>query len=139
MASLLAFSILRSVWRWSELGFYTLVLNSSCPRYGDLKAALDAGYHDDVGNIDAIVSEVKSRDFLHRVAQENVSAAYLGADLSRFAYDARSTIDPTYYPTLCSRSCTNYTMLPIELSTAGAAAAFSSHPSLQKAPSLGVS
>ena len=59
-------------------------MNSSCPRYVELKVALDAGYHDDVGNLDAIVSEVDNRDILHRVARKNASAAYPGANLSFF-------------------------------------------------------
>lgn len=129
------------------------MLNPSSPHYNELKIALDAEYQDDLENLDAIRLEVNSRDFLPRVAQTNASAAYLVTNLLPLAHNPRSMIRRLYYPTLCPRSCANYTALmrtgtcefnpgygslfTIELSTVEAAAAFFDNLNLHKGPSLG--
>lgn len=129
------------------------MLNPSSPHYSELKIALDAEYQDDLENLDAIRLEINSRDFLARVAQTNASTAYLITSLLPFVYNPRSIIRRLYYPTLCPRSCANYTALmrtqtcelkpgygslfTIELSTVEAAAAFFDNLNLHKGPSLG--
>ena len=129
------------------------MLNPSSPHYRELKTALGAEYQDDLENLDAIRLEVNSRDFLARVAQTNASAAYLVTNILPFVYNPRSTVNRLYYPTLCPRSCANYTALmrtptreltpgygslfTIELLTVEAAAAFFDHLNLHKGPSLG--
>ena len=89
----------------------SFLLNPSSPHYNELKIALDAEDQDDLETLDAIRLEINSRDFLARVAQTNVSAAYLVTSLLPFVYNPRSMISRLYYPTLCPRSCANYTAL----------------------------
>ena len=129
------------------------MLNPSSPRFSELKVVLEAEYQNDLENLDTIRLELNRRDFLRRVAQTNASAAYLVTNLLPFVCNTQSMISRLYYPTLCPRSCADYTALirtrsceldpgygslfTIELSTVEAAAAFFDNLNLHKGRSLG--
>lgn len=107
-ADIIVTSLTQSFSGYADVKGGSVIVNPASPRYSELRDIFENEFTNDYYNLDAIVMEKNSRDYLFRSAALNTNSLSLVKFLDTKAEDPSSTVRKVYYPTTSS-SIVNYT------------------------------